>query len=248
MCLEIIFPGDEAVLSTTVIQTVFIRTGSTRRYAGRLAKIRLIYSKSNEVVPGTQKDLVQPDNMTGSDYLHGVRIDDDGSAMFKIKVLALSSQHQNQEFRFEVVVDTEPTESMKSKAFRTLSKVHRKRKLSNEHVEPDLLETLATVFESPSFLTDEMMESMRTTHNAILEKTKQVTELQCEIGQLNANLAEMLSKISIMRYTPTTTSPDFEESGEESTIPLNFEDGWISGEGSMSGEVSDAPTQANATE
>lgn len=190
MRLEVIFPGDSALLSTTAIQTVFIRTGSARRYAGRLAKIRLIYNRSNEIVPGTQKDLVQPDSMAGSDYLNGVRIDEDGSAMFKIKILALSSQHQNQEFRFEVVVDISPVECLKSFPFRTLSKVHRKRKLSAEHVEADLLETLANVFDDPSLLTDEMLESIRTTHNAILEKTKQVTELQCEIGELNANLGK----------------------------------------------------------
>ena len=120
MRLEVIFPGGDGVLSTSALQTVFIRTGSTRRYAGRLAKIRPIYSKSNEIVPGTQKDLVQPDSMAGLDYLNGVNIDEHGSTMFKIKVLALSSQHQNQDFRFEVVVDTSPTvECIKSVPFRT---------------------------------------------------------------------------------------------------------------------------------
>ena len=230
MRLEVIFPGDAPVLSTNTIQTVVVRTGSARRYADRLAKIRLIYNKSNELVPGTQKDMVQPDSMAGSDYLQGVRINEDGSAMFKIKILALSSQHQNQDFRFEVVLDTCPIEYLKSVPFRTLSKVQRKRKLSNEHLEAELLETLANIFNDPSFLTDDMLQSIRDTHHAIFEKTKQVTELQSDIFELNANLSKMLSKISIMRYTPSVSpsSPD-----------LQIEGGWHSGEGSISGEVSD---------
>ena len=175
--------------------------------------------------------------MAGSDYLQGVRIDEDGSAMFKIKILALSSQHQHQEFRFEVVVEGSSPECIKSVPFRTLSKVHRKRKLSNEHVEADLLETLANVFDDPSFLTDDMFQSIRITHEAIVEKTKQVTELQTDITELNANLGKLLSQISIMRYTPpASTSSDFDA------------EGWHSGEGSTSGDVSDSPTQVNSNE
>ncbi len=238
MRLEITFPGDAAILYTTQIQTVSFRTGSARRYAGRCAKIRLIYNKSNEIVPGTQKDGVQPDSMAGTDYLNGVRIDEEGSAIFKIKILALSSQHQNQEFRFEVVVDTSPVEVLKSVPFRTLSKVHRKRKLSAEHIEPDLLETLADVFDDPSFLTNDMLESIRTTHNAILEKTMRVSELQCEIDGLNSSLAKLLSQMSIMRYTPTTStnSLDFE-------LP---EKGWLSGEGSLGEDSMSSATRTNS--
>lgn len=234
MRLEIIFPGEAALLYTTNIQTVYIRTGSARRYAGRNAKIRLIYNKSNATVPGTQKDSVQPDSMAGTDYLNGVRIDEEGSAMFKVKILALSSQHQNQEFRFEVVVDTSPVESIKSAPFRTLSKVHRKRKLSFEHVEADLLETLAHVFEDPSFLTNDMLGSILITHKAILEKTNQVTKLQCEIGELNRTLAKQLSQISIMRYTPTTStnSLDFAISAED----LSSTKGTVQKENSIIGD------------
>lgn len=206
--VSVIFPGDDAVLSTSVIQTVTINTESPAQYANRLAKIQLIYDVSNKVVPGMHKNDI-PDTMTGSDYYNGVRIGQDGCATFKIKVLALSSQHEHTEFRFEVVVDATPIQSFKSCSFRTLSKPNRKRK--SDSIE--LLETLADVFNTYTtahFITDDMLESVDATNNLIVEKTKQLTSLQNELSLLHATLAKQIYMLQSHSMITKATPQDHE--------------------------------------
>ena len=205
MLIDVNFPRkDAAILATNVIQTIHLR--DVKEHVDELATINLIYDRTAEIVPGTQTDLVVPDNMAGSDYLNGVRIDQDGCATFKVKILALSSQHKHQEFRFRITINTDPVKCMTSVSFRTLSKVARKRKIEDhdDHRECDsdfdLLATLANVFDEPFFFTNDTLDSIRATHESILEKAKQVASLQNELYELNLRLAEQLSHLSNQQY------------------------------------------------
>lgn len=77
--------------------------------------------------------MVKPDTLSGVDYLDGVKITN-GVAEFKIKIIALSSQHDNRNFRFQICIlfPTKKTEIVHSCSFRTLSKMNRKRKVSSD--------------------------------------------------------------------------------------------------------------------
>ena len=196
MRIDLVFPLCDGILSTTNIQTVKLE-GSSRRYEKSTAFICLVYDKTNEQVPATKKDVVKPDTLSGVDYLDGVPIVN-GVAEFKIKILALSSQHDNRNFRFQVCImfPDKKKEILHSCSFRTLSKLTRKRKLNVEtdveaYVYDDLFEfansyDINDIYEWNECTTlqmkqEEMHNKQHDIHykqKHILDKLQQVNRLQ----------------------------------------------------------------------
>lgn len=126
----------EGILATTKICCVHVRTPSTRTFIDQTARITLVYDTGP--YNGTYTPVVQPRHtpvLEGSDCFDGVTISDDGTATFRVKINALSSQHSKASFMFQVTVNDKicTTES-----FITLSKPIRtekrttKRKRSSE--------------------------------------------------------------------------------------------------------------------
>ena len=124
------WPYKEGILATTKICCVHVQTPSTRSFIGQNAHITLVYENGDKVVQARHTPVLD-----GSDCFDGVTISDDGTATFRVKINVLSSQHENAQFMFQVVVDDK---TCTTESFRTLSKPIRtdkrtdKRKRSSE--------------------------------------------------------------------------------------------------------------------
>ena len=130
------WPYKEGILATTKICCVHVRTPSTRTFIDQTARITLVYDTGSS--NGTYTPVVQSRHtpvLDGPDCFDGVTITNDGTATFRVKINALSSQHSKASFMFQVTVNDKicTTES-----FITLSKPIRtekrttKRKRSSE--------------------------------------------------------------------------------------------------------------------
>ena len=126
----------EGILATTKICCVHVRTPSTRTFIDQTARITLVYDTGP--YNGTYTPVVQPRHtpvLEGSDCFDGVTISDDGTATFRVKINALSSQHSKASFMFQVTVNDK---ICNTESFITLSKPIRtekrttKRKRSSE--------------------------------------------------------------------------------------------------------------------
>lgn len=207
MRLDVLFGEEEGVLQTTTLQTATLTSGSVRRYEDKLAQIHLVYEKDDDLVPATKKDMAVPDTLSGIDYVQGVHINNDGCATFKIKILALSSQHENKLFRFRVTIFLDnKTETLYSVPFRTLSKLNRKRKcddsLCNASLsanDPILQETLEEMLDDSVFPTMDGWEQLCDIWRELKEKTAQLLILQTDIARLTARMGSHMSKMSLLR-------------------------------------------------
>lgn len=130
MRVNIMFPGDADVLPTNTLQYITL-SGSCRKYQHRRATILLEF-EDGSAVPAINEKLTIPDTLGGTDYINGVIIDTEGCATFKVRVLALSSQHNSRKFRFHIQIAIEKgTENVYTSSFRTLSKLSHKRKVDD---------------------------------------------------------------------------------------------------------------------
>ena len=207
MRLDILFPTeDHETIQTLIVQTITLSVESIRRYADKLVRINLTYD-NQEMVPGTKKELTLPDTLAGIDYENGVRISADGCATFKVKVLALSSQHENRRFRFKLTISLDnANETIFSTSFRTLTKISRKRKVTTPLNEIELQETIEEMLGDTMFSTLEGWKELCDTWAALREKTMQLLALQTELALLTAKMGSNMSKMSLHRLTSTNTA------------------------------------------
>ncbi|MAU01403.1 MAG: hypothetical protein CL608_30045 [Anaerolineaceae bacterium] len=156
------WPYKEGILATTKICCVHVRTPSTRTFIDQTARITLVYDTGP--YNGTYTPVVQPRHtpvLEGSDCFDGVTISDDGTATFRVKINALSSQHSKASFMFQVTVNDKicTTES-----FITLSKPIRtekrttKRKRSSESDDEASTTSAATATGATGTSTDTLSE------------------------------------------------------------------------------------------
>ena len=227
MRVEIIYPTDERVLSTSTFQNVRFDAGSVRLHKGKTAKIQLVYAKHSDLVIGSQRENPVPNTIVGNDYDNGVNIDSEGIALFKIKPNCLSSQHDHQEFRFKVSVGEN---SVCSDPFKTVTKLNRKRNRDDDtpKLGIDIISetTLSEVADAMDGLVDpfmnpqiERMESVLTSieaKQATLDAQQKLLDAQqksLEIQQKafleaqefmkasQAQLQEMLNKVQTFEHT-----------------------------------------------
>ena len=114
MRVDISFPGgiDGGVLQSAVVNTVTLTTTDNEYYENKRARIQLVYG--DDSLSAVQNGL------SGLDYENGVLIHD-GTALFKVRVTCLSSQHNGKHFKFKVLIDDHPDTYLTS-VFRTVSK------------------------------------------------------------------------------------------------------------------------------
>lgn len=207
MRTEILFATeDHETIQTMIVQTITLSAESIRRYADKPVRINLTYD-NQEMVPGTKKELTLPDTLAGVDYENGVRINADGCATFKVKVLALSSQHENRRFRFKLTILLDNAqETIFSSSFRTLSKISRKRKLTTPLTEIELQESIEEMLGDTMFPTLDGWKELCDTWNDLREKTMQLLSLQTEIARLTERMGSHMSKMSLHRMTPSNAA------------------------------------------
>ena len=199
---------DHETIQTMIVQTITLSVESIRRYADKLVRINLTYD-NQEMVPGTKKELTLPDTLAGIDYENGVRISAEGCATFKVKVLALSSQHENRRFRFKLTISLDNAhETIFTTSFRTLTKISRKRKLTTplNETEIELQETIEEMLDDTTFQTLDGWKELCDIWVEMKQKTMQLLSLQTEIARLTARMGLLMSKMGFQRMTPSNAA------------------------------------------
>lgn len=195
------FPGEADVLPTNTLQYITL-SGSCRKYQHRRATILLEF-EDGSTVPASNEKLTIPDTLSGTDYINGVFIDTEGCATFKVRVLALSSQHNNRKFRFHIQIAIDKsTENVYTSSFRTLSKLSRKRKMNDMndklHSTHDSLKTSLHDGES---ITD--VDRLCCMYNSLKDN---YMKLEAMFSQTTTEFIKMGTLLAKMNYKPTDWS------------------------------------------
>lgn len=146
------WPNKEGILATTKICCVHLHTPSTRTYIDQTARISLVYKNGDPVMQPRHTPALE-----SSDYFDGVKINDGANATFRVKINALSSQHKNAEFKFQVSIDDK---TCTTASFKTLSKPIRAEKRKRSSVSDDAASTISATGEATDAASDDDQYSL----------------------------------------------------------------------------------------